>query len=360
MWWEGFWTAVLCLAIVAYVAGFWVAEDKTEKLNKKKYEKYKKILDVARKEVLQSSPWLSSQLADITEAYDRDIAIGLELKKRPARKAAEEVRSIAREKRNIKRELKLAQYQIAFWESCFPWLEDFKEVPAKTAWEYSHAKDNSYENEYDAMSQWLSPHEYQTLSSAERNQLALDRYNSRKKTDWEAGIEYERYVGYVLEQQGCKVTYTGAKQGLQDMGRDLIAESVDGVIYVIQCKRWSKHKTIHEKHIFQLFGTTTLLRVNSPKKSYEAVFYTTTELSETARKCADALNVRVVDNFEFQPYPMIKCNIGRGQQKIYHLPMDQQYDTVQIGGKPGACYISTAKEAEAAGFRRAYRWHPGK
>ena len=39
------------------------------------------------------------------------------------------------------------------------------------------------------------------------------------------------------------------------MGRDLIV-SKEKKLFVIQCKRWAAEKTIHEKHIFQLYGTT--------------------------------------------------------------------------------------------------------
>lgn len=37
--------------------------------------------------------------------------------------------------------------------------------------------------------------------------------------------------------------------------------------------------------------------------------------------------------------------------------MDQQYDSTTINTKIGDFLASTIEEAEAAGFRRAYRWH---
>lgn len=36
--------------------------------------------------------------------------------------------------------------------------------------------------------------------------------------------------------------------------------------------------------------------------------------------------------------------------------MDQQYDTVKIN-KSDECFAFTVREAEAKGFRRAYKWH---
>jgi hypothetical protein len=55
-------------------------------------------------------------------------------------------------------------------------------------------------------------------------------------------------------------------------------------------------------------------------------------------------------------YPIIKCNISNSKEKIYHLPMDQQYDRVIIDPSKGEFYANTIVEAEKAGFRRAFRW----
>jgi hypothetical protein len=38
-----------------------------------------------------------------------------------------------------------------------------------------------------------------------------------------------------------------------------------------------------------------------------------------------------------------------------HLPFDQQYDSTKIKNK-GEFYAVTVAEAEAAGFRRAFKW----
>ena len=261
---------------------------------------------------------------------------------------------MAKEKRDILRRNKELEYQLEFYEGLFPWLEEFKTIPSPEAVSYVHSVDD----DYDYVRYWLSPEEYSNLSPVQRNQLALNRYNSRKKTDWEIGVEFERYVGYVYESSGAKVRYAGALQGLEDMGRDLLVER-GNTTEVIQCKRWSKDKVIHEKHIFQLFGTTMLLKVKNPSVVYNGIFVTTATLSELARECAEQLHIEVIENYEMKPYPMIKCHAS-ANGKIYHLPMDQQYDRVQIGGKPGSMFAWTVEEAENLGFRRAYRWNPHK
>ena len=56
-------------------------------------------------------------------------------------------------------------------------------------------------------------------------------------------------------------------------------------------------------------------------------------------------------------YPCIKCNISRTtNEKIYHLPFDQQYDKTIVELDRNEKYLRTVYEAEMQGFRRAWRW----
>src|SRR3989339_881822 len=74
------------------------------------------------------------------------------------------------------------------------------------------------------------------------------------------------------------------------------------------------------------------------------------------------LNIQLEENHHFNiEYPAIKCNIGRTSgEKIYHLPFDQQYDKTKIEPHKGEFYCQTVKEAEDAGFRRAFRYRQNK
>jgi len=167
---------------------------------------------------------------------------------------------------------------------------------------------------------------------------------------------YERYLGYLYEKEGWAVTYFGALEGLEDMGRDLLCIK-GSAVHVVQAKYWAKHKTIHEKHIFQLYGTTILLPLTKPNLNamrITPVFATTTSLSETAAWAANVLEVQVKSKDMDPSYPLIKCNVS-GQSKIYHLPFDQQYDRVRIDLTKGERYANTVVEAENLGFRRAMR-----
>jgi hypothetical protein len=83
---------------------------------------------------------------------------------------------------------------------------------------------------------------------------------------------------------------------------------------------------------------------------------TTTLCSDTARNVASILGVTLLENFQLQPYPLVKCNVAaRSQEKIYHMPFDQQYDKIKIESNRGEAYAQTAAEAEKLGFRRAMR-----
>ena len=326
-----------------------------KKVHKKLHDQYMEKLNRVIDEKQQTYPWLAEQITDFIKLQDDFVETTLRTKSHPAIKAADEIRRVSSEKRAFQREAKELQYQLNYFYTLFPWLEDFKEIPPVEGYEY--VKDISDENapEYDSIKAWLSPDEYNQLSSTDKYQRALDRYLSRKKTDWDVGIEYERYIGYLYETKGYHVTYNGAIKGLEDMGRDLIAEKGD-LVHVVQCKRWKADKTIHEKHIFQLFGTTfTLQKINRDKR-YRGIFVTTARVSEMAAACAKDLGIEVA-NVTYDPdYPKIKCNINaRTKEKIYHLPMDQQYDKIVIDGKDER-YVSTVEEAERLGFRRAYRW----
>jgi hypothetical protein len=144
---------------------------------------------------------------------------------------------------------------------------------------------------------------------------------------------------------------------------------------IIQCKYWSAEKTIHEKHIFQLFGSALeyafrlgnfddvnqLSLFGGPIKTagVQAVLYTSTHVSEVARAVAKTLRVERNENVGKSDYPLVKCNVSlRDSDKIYHLPFDQQYDRVKIRKDKGEMYVYTVAQAEKNGFRRAWRWRP--
>lgn len=312
----------------------------------------RKLMD----ETKQSYPWLASLYADLIYVEEGKMEQDMREKRNPAKSSADKLKVIRDEKRQLQFQCKALEYQLHFYETLFPWLEDFKELPPIEAYQACNTVNgNAACSEYDYLKNWLSPSEYHQLPAAQRLQLALDRYQRRKKSNWDVGIEYERYIGYLCEQRGFRVEYSGAALRLEDMGRDLIV-SKGYTCYIIQCKRWSQEKTIHEKHIFQLFGSCVLFELqNSRYSSVSGVFVSTTTLSPVAHQCADRLGIQVLENIPCGDFPVIKCNISNTDEKIYHLPFDQQYDRVVISPEKGEFFAFTVDEAENAGFRHAFR-----
>ncbi len=316
-------------------------------------------------------PWLASAVADLAMLKNNEVADYLRTKRNPAFTAAETVRQVNQEKRNLTEQLKLAQYTLAQYESLFPGLADYREEGADEA--LLALSEAGESQQQDPVSSFLSSEEYNALSTTERNQRALDRYRDGRKTNYQLGRDYERYIGYLYESKGYAVEYYGIENGLADLGRDLVCRK-NGRVEVVQCKYWSQQKLIHEKHINQLFGTTVMLYLDSAVEkqsaeqqlqlfpqllaagSMKAVFYTSTELSVTARNFAQALNIEIHERVKLDIYPIIKCHISTATgAKIYHLPFDQMYDRTKLD-KPSEFYALTVAEAEAKGFRRAWRW----
>jgi Restriction endonuclease len=307
-------------------------------------------------------PWLTTLAADLHWVQDERAAKHLESKRHPARNAAESVRAHAQEKRDLRIENSLFRYRIALMEHLVPWLKDVAFEDAETVAEQELL--DTYDST-DPAAGWLSKDEWERLPPADRYQQALDRYRIRRKSDWEVGRDFERFIGFQLESQGYKVVYHGAIKGFDDFGRDLIATDWTGKVLLVQCKRWSTHRSIPEAVLFQLFGSavsyyvektgSTPTDLNFIFSHIEPWLYSTASVHQRIREIALVMGVRIKDDVVVEDWPMIKCNIATNGDRIYHLPMDQQYDRVMIA-KEGECYVRTVVEAESLNFRRAKRW----
>jgi hypothetical protein len=311
------------------------------------------ILEQLLKEKSLGFPSLAEAYANYLYLQDLKEADLLENKTKPAKKAAEKLKEIAKYRKAAERKCRTLEYQLEYYKNLIPGLDDSEEDEETSRVIEAELDDSKYLENPER--RWLSESEYNNLSAIEKSQLALDRYWHHKKTKWELGKDYERYVGYQYEQKGCKVQYQGIIERFEDLGRDLIVINPAKDITIIQCKYWSRQKTIHEKHIFQLFGTFTAYKIDHPTSNVSATFITSTSLSERAKQFAKALEIKFIENYKLEKYPCIKCNTSE-RGKIYHLPFDQQYDKVIIEPEKGEFYASTVKEAEEKGFRRAKKW----
>lgn len=338
---------------------------------------YKRLLDHTRgmgkifEERKIQFPWLATAIADFHALEAETDAEALQTKRHPAMRAAAQVREHGNKRREAERAARRLQYRVEYYEKLFPWLTQYigDDVP-DAAVEANGSADASD----DPVKLWLTEAEYEMLSTIEKNQIALDRWKRKKRSNWEIAREYERFIGYNYESLGYDVTYTGAILGFEDMGRDVIARR-GPELRLIQCKYWSQDKTIHEKHIFQLFGVTleyafrlgafedlaqlSLFGGLTKNTGTTAVLYTSAKISDVAKEVARRLGVECNENVGISDYPLIKCNVSsRDGAKIYHLPFDQQYDRTKIKADRSEKYVYTVAEAEVAGFRRVWQWRP--
>ena len=306
--------------------------------------------------------WLARFITETEKAADDRLAFNLRHKPNPALKAAEEVSAAKAEKRQYKERLKYLEYQLRSYLEYFPFLEEYEEIILDEAVPLKADSAVDELEKSDPVLRYVPKTEYESLSTAERNQRALDRYLAGGLSKAEIGRLYERYIGYMQEKFGWKVEYHGIFKGLEDMGRDLICTKGNEV-KIIQAKCWSADKVIHEKHIFQLFGTTQLYMMSMSgaerkNKKVSAVFVTSTVLSPVAKQAAEWLGIEVKEKLAMNKgYPIIKCNVNQAtKEKIYHLPFDQQYDRTQINASMNEFYATTCAEAENMGFRRAMKY----
>jgi len=301
-------------------------------------------------------PSLLKSIEDYEMLRDDELSRYLISKKHPAKKSAEIVKEESKRRREAEYLMRKTQAQLEYYEYIAPFLVDFKDDIQEENQE-DILREFSDEEKQDSATKYLTKEEYRKLSSVERNQSALDRYWKRPKSNRELGRLYERYIGYLYEETGYDVDYFGIVRGYEDLGRDLICQKGEDIL-IIQCKNWSQFKTIYEKHIFQFFGTVFQYREAIKNGEVKGIFYTTTQVSDLARRFAQELGITLKENYKFdQNYPCIKCNISRiTGDKIYHLPFDQQYDNTKVEKQRGEFYSRTVKKAEDAGFRRAFRW----
>ena len=293
--------------------------------------------------------------------YDEERKI-LMRKSKPALKAADEIKLLKEKTRGYISQYKEMKYRYDYLLQVFPQLERYVEDEESLEELNNFVDYADFDNTRDKSIEYLSKEEWSKLGVDERNQLALDRYKNMDKSKWVIGVEYEMYIEYILRMSGFRVIPYGSMNGLDDLGRDLIAfkrnMKRELVAYVIQCKNWStlKRKEIHENVICQIYGTAIEYELEHKGKDCDKVvpvLYTTVELSSMAKKFAERLGVLIVIK-EKGDFPMIKCNINNGN-KIYHLPFDQQYYRTQIS-KEGEFYAWNVEEAVQAGFRRAFKY----
>lgn len=307
---------------------------------------------------------VASLYADAILCVYDEAASYLKHKPHPAISAANEIKRLKSNTRIAIEDYKQMLYKYEYLLAIFPELKKYvDDEEALLSLDKSISYDDFKESR-DCSRDYLSQDEWNKLSTTERNQLALDRYKVKQKSNWIVGIEYEMYIEYLLRLNGYKTIPFGSLNGLNDLGRDIIAFKTDNqgnnIVYIIQCKNWSasKNKMIHENVVCQIFGSAMEYQLRHKHEMFLKVLpviYSTVPLSDMAQTFAKKLGV-LYEVKQKGEYPMIKCNISKDGTRIYHLPFDQQYYRTEIC-KLGECYAWTVKEAEDKGFRRALKYN---
>jgi hypothetical protein len=344
-----------------------IIDEKNKQLERIKSELNKEKADVKRivKEAeLGETKFLQTLISDYYANGYVELVDSFTEKKYPiqpetANQLKSKINNDLRLLRNINKEL---EYFAKLAIETFPELEQF------TPFELL-VEERKIEEEYHRISEEayhrLSDEEYHRLEPSEKNQMKLDMWWTRKKPNEIIGRDYERYIGYLFEKENYEVYYQGIKKGRRDEGIDLICEK-NNEILLIQCKRWASFRNINENVICQLYGTWIKYRFDIKNTGLlflpnikNILCISSDILTNMAKDYAKALEINIIME-PMKKYPIIKCNIGKdingNPTKIYHFPFDQQYDTTRIDKSKGEFYAMTVKEAEDAGFRRAYRW----
>ena len=146
-------------------------------------------------------PWLLAAKIEYGDVLARRDATFLAQKKHPALKASEEVKQYRLKARELEIKTHRLIYREQYLGKLFPWLSDYLDEDITELIDFTDQAQQSIEDgadQGDPILQYLSPAEYQRLGETERNQLALDKYVKTKKTRWQIGREFERYVGYFI------------------------------------------------------------------------------------------------------------------------------------------------------------------
>src|ERR1700722_6297424 len=213
-----------------------------EKLSQQLSRDKESVLVIAKEKAI-GFPWLAKAYDEYFELSDLETENYLRYKKHPAVKEAQRFKDASAAKRQALAQNRILRFQLAYYEELFPWLTDYRDIEIGDASIRVQPTDESDAGEE------RDPEEYGLSASEPKSG------RNTKKSPWEVGRLYERYVGYLYEQEGFSVSYHGILEGYDDMGRDLICKK-PGMVLIVQCKCWARVKIIHEKHINQLYGTT--------------------------------------------------------------------------------------------------------
>lgn len=125
-----------------------------------------------------------------------------------------------------------------------------------------------------------------TARAEEAHQRWLDQHVAT--TDGMTGRQFEQLVARLLRRDGYRdVSVPG---GSGDLGADVLATAPDGSRVVIQCKRYSQHRSVSSPEIQKFLGTCF-----HEHGADHAWFVTTTHFSGPARELGERRHLHLID-----------------------------------------------------------------
>src|SRR5690606_7031628 len=132
-------------------------------------EQREKALEKITAEKSQGFPWLAGVIAEFYSYPDAEIENYLRQKKHPAFKSAEAVREVSSEKKMLRQQLKIAQNFVKYYETLFPWINEYVGEDLDELLE-SISKSEKEPEERDPVLSFIPRAEFEKLSTPERNQ----------------------------------------------------------------------------------------------------------------------------------------------------------------------------------------------
>src|SRR3990172_9372638 len=84
-----------------------------------------KVLKQIISEKSTGFPWLAEAIGEFYKYQDYEIAHYLATKKHPAQKTADNVRELARDNKLLRKQLKIVQNFVTYYETLFPWINEY-------------------------------------------------------------------------------------------------------------------------------------------------------------------------------------------------------------------------------------------
>ncbi len=248
------------------------------------------------------------------------------------------------------------EYQLASYEEYFPFLADFRntilneDVRLKTLG-YAALQDI----EPALAIGYLSEQEYLSRPIAEVMQIALKRYLSKSMSRFEQSRHYERFIRYLFENDGWKVSLLSHIDGFEEFGRDLFCCQGDQACLVVS-EYHSESQVVRENSMLRLYRSLIQMKLARPELNITLYMFSHSTPNDDTRVIAEELDINLKHQ-SLKRFPMVKCQKDPiSQQDLYHLPFDPQYDDLEMSVDRDSCYLPGTLRAVESGFIRSDHW----